>query len=177
MSKNINLRDYVYAAMFTAVISVLSFVRIPLDPVPVTGQTLGIMLAGSILTARQAALSIIAYLLLGVAGAPVFSSGSGISAFAGPGGGYLIGFLAGAVVISLLKGSRNNPVRLCLSNMIGGIIVIYIFGITWYIIVTGNGLYPAIIANLRYIPGDLAKVLVATFAAVAVNKQIKSQGA
>lgn len=175
MIKKINIKDCLYSAMFTAIISVLGLVSIsvPFNPVPITGQTLGVMLAGSILTVRQTTLSILTFLLLGIVGIPVFAGGtSGLGILIGPRGGYLVGFLIGAIMISLLRGSKNNLLRIGISNFIGGIIVIYFFGISWRMIVTGMGLYPAIISNLPYVPGDIFKVLAATLVAVAVNKQL-----
>ena len=177
MSKRLNLRDYLYASMFTALIAVLGFVYIPLpfSPVPITGQTLAIMLAGSILTAKQSAMSVTTFLLLGIAGVPVFSGGtSGFAAITGPKGGYLVGFLVGAVVISLLKGSGNNLVRLGISNFVGGIIIIYTIGVIWLNAATGMGLYKSVVSGvLPFIPGDIFKVFVATFVGFAVNKQVR----
>ena len=169
--------DYVYAALFAALIAVLGLVSIPLpiSPVPVTGQSLAIMLVGSILTVRQAAYSVLTFLLLGAVGVPVFAGMTGgIGILVGPRGGYLIGFLVGAVVIALLKGQNNNKWRLALANVIGGIIVVYTFGMLWLNFVTGMGLEKAFtVGVLPYIPGDLFKVFAATVIGIAVNSQLQ----
>ncbi|MCX7920625.1 MAG: biotin transporter BioY [Clostridia bacterium] len=176
MSQKINVRDIVFPALFAAIISVLGFVSInvPFSPVPITGQTLGIMLAGCILTTRQAASSVAVFLGLGIIGVPVFAGGtSGPSVLAGPRGGYLIGFLVGAVVISMLKGKGTNIVRLAAANTIGGIIAVYILGILWLSHAKGISLIAALTAGaLPFIPGDIFKVAVASLVAVAVNKQL-----
>ncbi|NJD02446.1 MAG: biotin transporter BioY [Ruminiclostridium sp.] len=176
MLKKMNLKDCIYSALFAAIIAVLGFVYIPLpfSPVPITGQTLAVMLAGSILTARQAAMSVTTFLLLGMAGVPVFAGGtSGLSVIAGPRGGYLIGFLVAAIVISLIRGLENNLLRLGISNFIGGIIIVYAVGVTWLNFVTGIGFYKAIITGaLPFIPGDVFKACAATFIGFAVNKHL-----
>lgn len=177
MSQRTRLKDFVYAALFAAMIMVLGFIAFPLpfSPVPVTGQTLGIMLAGSILTIRQIILSISTFLLLGIAGVPVFAGGTGgIGIIAGPRGGYLIGFLVGAVVIALLRGKNKNLIRLGLANLAGGVVIVYIFGLLWLSHVTELGLAKAfLVGALPYIPGDLFKVLVATILAARIHVQIE----
>lgn len=172
-----NVTDLVYAALFAALIAVLGLISIPLpfSPVPVTGQSLAIMLTGSILTVRQTAYSVLTFLLLGTAGAPVFAGMTGgIGILAGPRGGYLFGFLAGAIVIALLKGQRSSKWRLLLANVSGGIFIVYIFGMAWLSFVTGMGLEKAFaVGVLPYIPGDLFKALAATLVSAAVNSQLQ----
>ncbi len=181
MSKKNELTDFIYAALFAAVIGVMGLIAIPLpiSPVPITGQSLAIMLAGSILTVRQAAFSVLTFLLIGAIGVPVFAGGTaGIGIIAGPRGGYLIGFLAGATIISLLKGQTNSVLRLVLANITGGIGMIYIFGVLWLDFVTGMGLQKAIMVGvLPYIPGDILKVIAATFIGAAVNRYRAKTGA
>jgi len=179
MSIKTKLKDFVYAALFAAIIMVLGFISFPLpfSPVPVTGQTLGIMLAGSILTVRQVILSVSTFLFLGIVGVPVFAGGTGgLGIIVGPRGGYLIGFLIGAVVIALLRGKKKNILRLGLANIVGGIGVIYIFGVLWLSYVTELGLSKAfLVGALPYIPGDLFKVFAATILASRLQAQLKWQ--
>lgn len=178
-TKNV-VTDSVYAALFAALIAVLGLVSIPLpiSPVPVTGQSLAIMLTGSILTVRQSAYSVLTFLLLGAVGVPVFAGMTGgIGILVGPRGGYLIGFLVGAVVIALLKGQNNNKWRLAFANVAGGIIVIYTLGMLWLNFVTGMGLEKAFtVGVLPYIPGDLFKVFAATIIGISVNSQLQKAG-
>lgn len=169
--------DCIYAAMFAALIAVLGLLSIPLpfSPVPVSGQSLGIMLAGSILSAKQAAFSVLTFVLIGAAGVPVFSGlTGGIGVVIGPRGGYYLGFLVGAIVIALLRGQSSNPWRLALANLIGGIGVVYLFGAGWLSFVTGMGLEKAVMAGvLPFIPGDLFKVFAASFIGTAINKRMR----
>ncbi|WP_010243783.1 biotin transporter BioY [Acetivibrio cellulolyticus] len=175
MEKNIYLKDYLYSSMFAALISILALLSIPLPNGPsITGQTLGVMLAGSMLKPKQAALSIMTYLALGSIGLPVFSGGqSGFGVFAGKSGGYLIGFLAGAVVISLIKASSNNLFMIATSNLIGGIIVVHVIGSFWLGQISGLSFYQAfMLGSLPYLPGDIIKLICATLVAHSVNKQL-----
>ena len=130
---------------------------------PFTGQTLAVMLAGSLLTVRQAALSLGAFLVLGIVGLPIFAGGvGGLGIIAGPRGGYLIGFLAGAVVIALIKGKKTNVLRLGLANVIG-----YAMGV---------GLAKGfLIGALPYLPGDLIKVITAVAVSIKVNPHLNRQ--
>lgn len=181
MSKKPELKDYTFAALFTALIYVCGFITIPLpfSPVPITGQTLAVMLAGSMLTVRQAALSLGAFLALGVVGIPLFAGGvGGLGIMAGPRGGYLVGFLAGAVIIALLKGQKNNILRLGFANVIGGIIVIYLFGVLWLSHVMGIGLIKAFyVGAIPYLPGDLIKAIIAVAISIKVNPYLNKQAA
>ena len=78
-----------------------------------------------------------------------------------------------AIIIALLKGNNNNTWRLAVANIVGGILVVYTFGVLWLSFVTGMGLEKAFMVGvLPYIPGDLFKVFVATLIGVAVNKQL-----
>ncbi len=170
------VNGFIYSALFAALIAVLGLVSIPLpiSPVPVTGQSLGIMLAGSILTPRQAGFSVLTFLLIGAVGVPVFAGlTGGIGILVGPRGGYLLGFLVGAIVVALLKGTKINTWRLGIANLVGGILVVYSLGVLWLNFVTGMGLEKAfMVGALPYIPGDLFKVFVATVIGVAINKQL-----
>lgn len=177
MSQRTKLNDVIYSGLFAALIAVLGLVSIPLpiSPVPISGQSLAIMLAGSILTVRQAAFSVLTFLLVGAVGVPVFAGGTGgVGIIVGPRGGYLIGFLVGAVIISLLKGSRNHVWRLALANITGGIVVVYILGMLWLSFITGMGLQKAMMVGvLPFIPGDLCKAVIASLMGVAVNRQLR----
>ncbi len=176
MSK-LKTKDFLYSSIFAAVISVLGFLVFPLpfSVVPVTGQSLGIMLTGCLLTTRQAAMAVGTFLLIGIAGVPVFAGGTaGIGVLVGPRGGYLIGFLVGAIVISLIKKKIKSIWGLGIANVIGGIIVVYLFGVLWLNFVTGMGLAAAITGGaLPFIPGDIFKAVVATLVGYKVNKRME----
>jgi len=164
-------------ALFAALISVSSYLSIPLpfSPVPLTLQTFVIMLTGLILLPMDAAASVGVFLLLGAVGLPVFSNGtSGIGVLFGATGGYLFGFLAGAVVISLLKGKEISLVRMIAATTVGGVIVVYLIGVPWLANFTGMDLKTAFtVGALPFLIGDAIKVSVAATAAVTLRKQLK----
>ena len=123
-------RELATAALFTAVLSVAAFVAIPVGSVPFTLQVFVVLLAGMALGPRLGALSVIAYLILGMF-APVYAGGaSGLGALFGPTGGYLIGFVAGAVVAGLVAERGETLSRLLVAGL-AGLVPIYVIGATW----------------------------------------------
>jgi biotin transport system substrate-specific component len=173
MRKKIQINDMIYAALFATLISVFGYISIPLpfSPVPLTGQTLMIMLVGCVLTPLQAGLSVITFIFMGIIGLPVFSGGaSGIGVIVGSNGGYLIGFLIGSIVISLIKNKNSSIISMLMANIIGGIVVVYILGVLWLSYITGIGVYRAfIVGALPFIFGDLIKAVVAALVAKRIN--------
>jgi biotin transport system substrate-specific component len=100
--RNFSIIQIVGASLF---IGLSAQIRIPLffTPIPLTGQTLAVMLIGAFLGSRNGALAVLCYLLQGCMGMPVWAGGhAGLIAFAGPSGGYLIGFVLQAYLIGLL---------------------------------------------------------------------------
>lgn len=160
-------KDIVMPALIAAVTGILSLISLPLafSSVPVTGQTLGVMLAGMLLTPAQAGLAMLTYLLLGVAGAPVFAGGSGgLSIFAGPTGGYLLGFLPAAVVIAWVRGKGKWPL-MAVATVVG-LLTYYLPGTLWLSKVTGASLGVSLsLGFLPYLPGDILKAVIAILAA------------
>lgn len=134
--------------------------------VPITAQTFGVMLAGAILGPRLGALSVVALLTLTAAGLPLLAGGrGGISVFAGPSAGYLFGWIAGAFVIGLIvhaAGRRPAVWRTALAMLVGGILVVYAFGIPVQSLVTRLPLAETALTSLVFIPGDLVKAALAT---------------
>jgi biotin transport system substrate-specific component len=175
MFNKLTVRDLTMISLFTALICVSSYIRIDLPyGAPLTAQTLAVMLAGSILAPRQAAFSLFTYLLLGAVGAPIFAGGTaGLPIILGKTGGYLIGFLVGAVVISLMRGKKSSLIRLSIANVVGGIIVVNLLGAFWLNYITGMGMAKTFMLGvLPFIPGDLIKAAAATIIAIKLNKYI-----
>ena len=139
-------------------VALMAQIEIPLWPVPITGQTFGVLLVGAALGSRRGALSLILYLTEGALGLPVFAGGAaGISRIAGPTGGYLIGFVAAAFVIGWLceRGWDRHFLTMALA-MLTGNLVIYLFGIPWLAQFTGwEKVWAA--GLLPFLPGDLLK--------------------
>ncbi|MFW5996333.1 MAG: biotin transporter BioY [Halanaerobiaceae bacterium] len=161
------VRGMVHTSIFAALTAVSAYFVIPLGPVPITGQTLMVMLAGFVLGAYRGALSQIVYILLGVIGLPVFSGGSsGVGILAGPTGGFIWGFVVGAFVIGLITevSDTDSPLILVTTLVAGGLLVIYTTGIIQYMLVAGVSFTEALsVAVLPFIPGGILKVIAAFF--------------
>jgi len=161
-----HIRRLARIALMVAATAALSFLRVPLPftPVPITGQTLGTMLAGILLGAGDGAISQVVYVLLGIAGLPLFGGLAGPGVLMGPTGGYLVGLIGGAYVTGWIADRKPGPSGIVLGCVVGGVILVYIPGALWLAIITQMGISGAIVAGvLPYIPGDIIKVLAAYF--------------
>lgn len=126
-----SLKGYVMSALFAALIIVGAYIKVPVPPVPFTLQTLFVVLAGLTLGPKYGGLSVLVYMLLGLAGLPVFAGGSGgIGSVVMPTFGYIIGFAAGAVLSGMIANSGSYP-RL-LGAAFAAMGVIYFFGMVYY---------------------------------------------
>lgn len=164
-NSKITIREMSRSAIFAAITGILAFVIIPLpfSPVPVSGQTLGVMLAGVYLLPRNAVMSQVIYILLGLIGVPVFAGGSsGPGVLLGPTGGFIWGFLLSAYFISKFttQGSGKKFKRDLLVLITGGILMIYIPGVIQLILITQITPVQALTtAVLPFLPGDILKIL------------------
>lgn len=102
-----NLRDMMFVSLFTAIIGVMAFfppIAIPGIPVPITAQTLGVMLAGGLLGARRGGLSLLLFIALIAVGVPLLAGGrGGLGVLLGPGGGYILSWPIAAFVIGFFN--------------------------------------------------------------------------
>ena len=116
------------------VLALTAQIRVPVpgSPVPITGQTLGVLLLAAAYGSRLGSTSVAAYLAVGIAGVPIFQNGgAGMAVINGPTGGYLIGFLVAAWIVGELAESRWDRVwYLTIAAMVLGNIVIYMCGVT-----------------------------------------------
>lgn len=167
-------------ALFAAIICVGCFMRIPLGPVPIVLQNVLCILTAALLGGIYGALPTAIFLIAGLIGLPVYSGGtSGIAVWLGPTGGFLPGYLIGAVIASLIAGkpsikekklSWKTTLKISLA-IIAGMVVLYIPGIFWFSHwATAAGKIPADKTALAYtmgacvipyIPGDILKIIVA----------------
>jgi len=151
----------ILGASWLIAISAQITIHLPFSPVPITGQTLAVLLTGFVLGKKLGTASIAAYLAQGAAGLPFFSGGrSGLATLLGPTGGYLFGFLAAVYVVGMLIELRfKRSFFQAFSVLIIGNVIIYLFGLVWLVRFVGEsqvlqlGLYPFLI-------GDLLKILV-----------------
>ena len=126
-------RDIVVVLLGSWLVALAAQISIPLQPVPITGQTFGVLLVGAALGFRRGALAMIVYLLQGALGLPFFASGAGgLARLIGPTGGYLIGFVfAAALVGALSERGWDRRFLSTLAAMALGNLVIYLFGLPW----------------------------------------------
>ncbi len=126
------LRMMIITAIFAAIIGILAQVTIPLPLVPITGQTLAIGLASTILGSRHGTVSVLLYILLGAVGIPVFAGFSaGLSVLIGPTGGFIVGFIPTAFFIGwYLERTSFNFIHAMAANTVGMLITLS-FGTAW----------------------------------------------
>lgn len=159
-------RNLTHIALFAALIAVLGLVpQISLaSGVPITAQSLGIMLCGTVLGAKRGALAVLLFLALVAAGLPLLSGGrGGLGVFAGPSVGYLVGFPIAAFVTGWLMERTTLPIGFSATAaaVIGGIGVLYVFGITGLSIMLDKTLPEAAFLGMAYLPGDILKAVLA----------------
>jgi biotin transport system substrate-specific component len=157
----------VVAGAFLIYLTALISIPVPGSPVPVTGQTFGVLLVGGALGFRRGISSVGLYVLLGVVGLPFFAEGKGgLEVIQGTNGGYLIGFIvAGALVGRLAELGWDRKLIGSVAAMLLGNVVIYVIGLPWLMAVTSqtvawtldNGLWP-------YLIGDALKLALAAAA-------------
>ena len=158
-------RDLSLAGAGSILIALLAQLEIPLQPVPITGQTFGVLLVGALLGSRLGAAAALTYLAWGAMGLPVFAGGSsGLARLAGPTGGYLAGFVVAAFLVGWLseRGWDRHILTTAIAMLLGTSLI-YLPGIAWLSRFVGwdrvlqLGLMPFLI-------GDLLKVVLAALA-------------
>ncbi|MFD8250010.1 biotin transporter BioY [Nocardia sp. NPDC059691] len=173
----VSARDMAQIAVFAALIAALGLpgaITVGFSGVPITVQTLGVILAGAVLGARKGTAAVLVFLALTMIGLPLLSGGrTGLTALAGPSAGYLIGWIPAALFIGLgtARILPKYPVVLgLLINAVGGLLIIYSFGTVGLLLRTDLGVRAAVTTNFAFIPGDLLKVVVATVVAKGVHR-------
>lgn len=168
-------RDALLVIGGSALVALLAQVSIPLQPVPITGQTLGVLLVGAALGWRRGALAMLAYIAEGAAGLPVFADGAaGPAVLAGPTGGYLAGFVLAAALVGWLaeRGWDRRPWTMALAMALGNV-AIYALGVAWLArwlgatvhVTSGEALRAAWDGGVvPFLPGDALKLVVAVVA-------------
>lgn len=163
------VRNQVLCALFTALIAVGAFIRIPIPVVPFTLQFLFTTLAGILLGPKLGAISVLLYILLGLAGFPVFAAGGGIGYVFQPSFGYLIGFFFGAYVTGMIANKVQEPsLKRLLSANFSGLLLVYALGMAYCWAISRFYLGDAITVRtlllycfLLPIPGDIFLCVVA----------------
>ncbi len=164
----------IYASLFAALTAAGAYITLPIGPIPIVLQNLFVLIAGLALGGRWGAASIGIYLIAGAVGLPVFAGGTaGIGKFAGPTGGYLIGFLFAAYITGVISSVKKNTFFDILAMIIGSA-VIYTFGVIWLKIIMKISLEKALILGCYpFIIGDIVKIAAAAYIIKKIRKIIK----
>lgn len=161
-------------ALCAALLCISSFLVIPLPftPIVLSMHTVMVNLIGLILKPRQAAVTLIVYLCMGLIGLPVFSGGTaGPGKLFGPTGGFYFGFLFAAIAISLLKGKKNLLPRYILVTVGVGIPIQHLFAVLFLCFYNRFNIPEAIWQiSIPFLPGDILKCVLSSFIASAMNK-------
>ena len=173
-------KDLVLAALFTAIIIMLGLippVTLGFIPVPITAQSMGVMLAGCIIGAKRGAMAYALLVVLVAIGLPVLSGGrGGLSVLMGPTAGYIFAWIVGAFVTGLIaerfvresQSAARQMAGFFVASLIGGIGVVYAIGMPVVSLVAGTPFDKVVLGSLAFIPGDVLKAAIAALAARAV---------
>ncbi len=170
------LKMWILSALFAAIIGILAQVTIPLPLVPITGQTLAVGLAATILGSRYGTLSVIFYGLIGAIGIPVFSGMSGgLGVIVGPTGGFIIGFIPAAFLTGLyLEKTSFTVINAMVANTIG-MLVTLTFGTVWLKFAVSTTWTAAFTSGfLPFIIVGLIKAFLASWIGITVYKRLVS---
>ena len=150
--------DIVLVASGAALVSLFAQLTVPMYPVPMTGQTLAVLLVGATLGALRGIISLSLYAVLGIVGLPVFSdASSGFGVVAGPTGGYIIGFILSAGLVGWLAQRQwDHRILGALASFVAGTVATFAIGLPWLAVVLNLdlaqtlqfGLWPFLVGGL-----------------------------
>lgn len=170
-------RDIVYMSVFTAMISICSWISIPAS-IPFTLQTMGVFTTVGLLGGKRGTLTVLTYILLGAIGIPVFAGFTGgVSVLLGTTGGYIIGFLLSALLMWGIETIMGRNQIVLAFSMIAGLIVCYVFGTAWFMMIYTQhsgviGLSTVLgLCVIPFIIPDLIKIGVALFLTNRLKKR------
>jgi biotin transport system substrate-specific component len=160
------VRDAILVVAYAALVGLLAqlVILLPFTPVPITGQTLGVLLGGMALGARRATAGMVLYVIAGLIGVPWFAGGAhGAAIFSSASFGYLVGFIvAGGFIGYLAEGGLDRKPQLTLVAMAAGTAIIYFFGLTWLMFSLHLDVITAIkLGLLPFLLADAIKALIA----------------
>ena len=161
-------------AIFAAITSILAQIEIPLPLIPISGQTLAVGIAATILGSRQGALAMVLYMAIGAAGLPVFAGFSGgPQVLVGPSGGYVFGFIAAAYVTGLLLEKTKFTMSMAVIANILGMFVTLFFGTIQLKFVLDLGWNAAIAAGVfPFLVVGFIKAFLASWIGIAVRRRL-----
>jgi biotin transport system substrate-specific component len=176
-----NNRKTIITALFSALIIVGAYIRFPLPPVPITLQTMFVLIAAMLGGRKIGTFSTAIYLLLGAIGLPVFTSGGGIGILLGPTGGYLIALLPAAYIVGIgsdigyKAGTKRSYALGCFLGGLAGTLPIYLIGVPFLKLNLSMSWASAIKAGmLPFLIGDIVKLIVAITLAGSFSGRVRT---
>ena len=162
-------------ALMAAVMCIVGPLTIPIGAVPLSLNTLVILLAVYVLDTREGTAAVLIYLLIGAIGLPVFSGfQGGFAKIAGPTGGYLLGYILLALIAGVFIHRFYDIIWLQFLGMCLGTLVLYLSGTAWLAHVAGMTFKDALtVGVIPFIPGDISKILISTALGRAINRRTK----
>lgn len=171
----LTLKQITLAGLMTAVFCLLGplSLNIPISPVPISLGMLALYFVTSVLGMKLGTFSVLAYILLGLAGLPVFTGFTGgAGKLLGPTGGYIIGYIFMALICGFFVDKWGNNLIMEILGMVLGTAVCYLFGTIWLAYLASYTFYQALAAGvLPYIPVDVVKLAIA----LLVGRQIRAR--
>ena len=176
-------KNIVLCGLFAAILCCFAAITIylPFTSIPITLQVIGVSVAGAVLGKKYGGLSVLIYVLIGLCGLPVFSGmKGGVTALAGPTGGYILGFIAEAFVTGyciekFVKNTDNKFIKniKIFISMIIGLIVLYAIGTIQFMFISSISLYKALsLAVIPFVPLDVIKLVVSVLISVFIRNNI-----
>ena len=161
--RHIAIKDMVYCSIFTVLISLGAFIKIPIPVVPFTLQFLFTAMAGLILGSKRGAISVALYALLGLLGLPIFSEGGGLSYVLIPSFGYILGFIFGTYITGkIVEIIRKKTLFVYLIANFSGLLIVYAIGMVYYYLISNYvidspiGIWPLFLyCFFLAVPGDI----------------------
>lgn len=176
MNRNNKLQMMIVTALFAAIIGVLAQVTVPLPLVPITGQTLAIGLAATILGSKYGTISSLLYIVMGAIGIPVFAQMSGgLGVVFGPTGGFIVGFIPATFIIGYyLEKTSFTVIQAIIANVIGMVITLA-FGMVWLKFSASLSWPAAFVSGVApFIVVGLIKAFLAGWVGILVRKRLVS---
>lgn len=174
--RNKKLPAAISISIFAVIIAVFAQLTIPLPLVPITGQTLGIGLAATILGSKNGTYTILLYLILGAIGIPVFAGlTAGIAKIIGPTGGFLFGFIPAVFVIGFYIEKTGFTVRNAFIANTVGMFIILIIGTCWLKVIADLTWKAAFLGGFApFILGGFVKVFLAAWLGIKAREKLQA---
>lgn len=180
MTSKLTIRQISTSAMVAALLSIMAQISIPLPmtPIPITLQTAGLIIVLFLSDKKAGVVGVLAYLLLGAVGVPVFNGGkSGIGILFGPTGGFLLSFIPALLMAFFIRKTlfrlSQNKVFSAYAAVFVMTMVILLAGVLWFMLITENSfLESASACCLPFLPGDIGKLLIFTPLGLAMEVRL-----